>query len=439
MKKEKLTESLHIGQRIIKTAAAVFLCFVIYLLRGKRGIPFYSAIAAILCMQPYVQNSGKTAWKRIFGTMVGAVYGLIILSIFVYGKIPEITLYILIALTVILVIKTAVLFHKSEAAYFSCVVFLSIVANHIMDEEPYIFVLNRVIDTFVGIFLSLLINNVRLPREHHKDILFISGLDDTLLNEQGSLTPYSVVELNRLIADGALFTVSTERTPASMLNELSNINLRLPLITMNGAALYDIENNRYEHAQYLSRQTVIKISQILQERHMEAFYNVIARDTLLIYYKDMNNPYMEKVYTGMRKNPLRNYIWSEHVDMDQVVYLYIIDEKDRILSLKEELMNHKDIQGMHIVSGIEKEYEGAAYLKIYDEHASRQMMHQYLADKLGAAQIVTYGSIPGMYDVFIENGDDNTVVRSMKSRYAPLKKFSLKTPVQNIAFHGKAK
>lgn len=47
-----------IGMRIVKSAAAVFLCFLLSLLRGRflpflgQGVPFYSAIAAILCMRP---------------------------------------------------------------------------------------------------------------------------------------------------------------------------------------------------------------------------------------------------------------------------------------------------------------------------------------------------------------------------------------------------
>ena len=36
-----------LGMRIVKSAVAVFLCFVIYMIRG-RGVPFYSAIAAVL-------------------------------------------------------------------------------------------------------------------------------------------------------------------------------------------------------------------------------------------------------------------------------------------------------------------------------------------------------------------------------------------------------
>lgn len=40
------------GQRIFRSAAAVGVCLAIYLLRGSQGIPFYSAIAALQCMQP---------------------------------------------------------------------------------------------------------------------------------------------------------------------------------------------------------------------------------------------------------------------------------------------------------------------------------------------------------------------------------------------------
>ena len=40
-----------IGLRMIKTSIAVFLCFLIYVLRNEQGIVFYSCIAAVLCVQ----------------------------------------------------------------------------------------------------------------------------------------------------------------------------------------------------------------------------------------------------------------------------------------------------------------------------------------------------------------------------------------------------
>ena len=42
------------GQRIFRSMLAIWLCFLIYLLRGRVGMPFYSAIAALQCLQPKI-------------------------------------------------------------------------------------------------------------------------------------------------------------------------------------------------------------------------------------------------------------------------------------------------------------------------------------------------------------------------------------------------
>ena len=58
------------GLRMLKSALAVFLCFLIDTLRGG-GVPFYSAIAAILCMQPDVQGGLRVGLNRVVGTLIG--------------------------------------------------------------------------------------------------------------------------------------------------------------------------------------------------------------------------------------------------------------------------------------------------------------------------------------------------------------------------------
>lgn len=68
-----------IGRRILKSSLAVFLCFVIYLLRGQEGIVFYSCIAAVLCIQQDVTNSKRVAFNRIKGTFLGGFIGMAVL------------------------------------------------------------------------------------------------------------------------------------------------------------------------------------------------------------------------------------------------------------------------------------------------------------------------------------------------------------------------
>lgn len=68
-----------IGMRLIKTAIAVFLCFLVDFFRDG-GTPFYSAIAAILCMQPELDSSLKVGKERIIATVIGGIVGIAMLA-----------------------------------------------------------------------------------------------------------------------------------------------------------------------------------------------------------------------------------------------------------------------------------------------------------------------------------------------------------------------
>jgi len=52
------------------------------MLRGGKGIVFYSQLAALWCMQDYVKESKQKAYQRTIGTVIGALYGLVVLVIF---------------------------------------------------------------------------------------------------------------------------------------------------------------------------------------------------------------------------------------------------------------------------------------------------------------------------------------------------------------------
>lgn len=53
-----------VGQRIVRSVCAVILCFAVYFCMGKTGIPFYSALAVLQCIQPYQGSSMQMAKKE---------------------------------------------------------------------------------------------------------------------------------------------------------------------------------------------------------------------------------------------------------------------------------------------------------------------------------------------------------------------------------------
>ena len=72
------------GQRIVRSVIAVACCFCVFYLRNREGIPFYSALAVLQCIQPYQDSMAQVAKKRVTGTFIGAFWGLVIILIQMY-------------------------------------------------------------------------------------------------------------------------------------------------------------------------------------------------------------------------------------------------------------------------------------------------------------------------------------------------------------------
>lgn len=415
------------GQRIVRSTIAVALCFVIYYLRGKRGIPFYSALAVLQCMQPYHTSMKEMAKKRTTGTFVGAFWGLVVILILLAlngnrpGGIEEsFTKYMLISLFTGIVLYSTVVLDCKKSSYFSCVVFLSITVMHITDESPILFVMNRVLDTLIGIGLAIIVNSVHLPRRKHNEILFVSGIDDTILNSGSRLTPYNKVELNRLIENGANFTISTIRTPASVREALEGVNLKLPIIAMDGAVLYDMEENSFLMKYQMSDSQADKMSTFLDDIGITYFTNTVVDDLLVIYYQNLENEAEQGIYERYRKSPYRNYVKVEHPICSNVVYFLVIEKKEKTEQLYQQLMEQEWVSDFRIVLADSMNYPGYAHIKIYHKQATREHMLQNLEALLDIEKTVTFGSIEGKYDVFIANSDRNIMVKELKKRYEPV-------------------
>ncbi len=415
-----------LGHRIMKSVAAIGICYLISFIRGDSGIVFYSHLAALWCIQTYVSNTKKMAKQRTIGTLIGAAYGLFVLlikhGISLYSWHFYKYIYALfMTLMVGVVLYTTVCIKKKNASYFSCVVFLSIVVNHIEDQNPYLFVWNRFLDTMIGIVVGMGVNRFSLPREKHTDILFISGLDDTLLSGRDNMSDYSRVELNRILDEGAKFTISTMRTPAAIIDVMSDIRLKLPVISMDGAALYDLNEHRYIKTYVISNQSVQQITAIMDCMEIHYFVNAIVDDMLIIYYQDSEDEVYQNLVRKLRRSPYRNYVKRKLPEDEDVIYLMILEKKETIERLYEVLLKQGYTERFKIMKYPSDDYKGYCYIKIYNKNAGKEHMTAYLKKMINVEKTVTFGSVEGKYDVVIENGDSNQVVKTVKKMFEPYK------------------
>ncbi len=381
-----------VGMRMIKTAVAVGICFLVSRLTGGDERPIFSAIAAVICMQPYVEHSVNVAFNRIIGTVIGAMFGLLAASLSLY--IPagyEHLHYLLISLTVIPVLYTTVLLKKPGASALAGVVLLSITLSH-DDATPLMNAINRSVETIVGILVSLGVNMVHLPRRREQEFLFVSGFDGAISADKTGITPYCVFELNQLLKDGIAFTIATERTPASLMADIDKIHIKLPVIAMDGAVLYDMKEKRYLACQGLSDEMTQKIEAFLQEQDLHYFLNVVWQDVLLIYYHDFKNEEEKKLYHELRLSPHRNYVYGERPEEGIVVYILLV-VTDETASFVTERLTKIDTGGELLFltdkSETPKDY---CHLKIYHKNATKEYMVHRLLETVPQKKTVVFGS-----------------------------------------------
>ena len=140
---------IKIGMRTIKTALAVTIAISISYLLNLNS-PFFAAIAAIITLQGNIVDSFRMGRDRILGTIIGAVIGLA-------GSYVALGNPIVIGIGIIGLIYVSNIINFNKTIAISSVVFVSIMLNP-DGGSILLYSLFRVLDTFVGISVAVLVN-----------------------------------------------------------------------------------------------------------------------------------------------------------------------------------------------------------------------------------------------------------------------------------------
>lgn len=441
------------GQRIMRSIVAVWLCMLVYVIRGMNGEPFYSIIAALQCVQPYSSNMISEGRERIIGTLIGAFWGSVILFaelLPVGGSFrTTVIFYLLLGVFSGLVIYSTVLMGIPQYALFAAVVFLGIAMYHVEDVNPYIHVYYRTIETIIGVGVAIVINSVHFPRIYDRSTLFVSGIDSVLFREDRKLTPFTKVELNRFLDKGMRFSVQTKQTPATVREILSDINLKLPIIAMDGAVLYDLHAMKYVRTVKMDPELVMLVSEFLHEQGYPFFVNTVRDNLLVIYFKDYKNLILDEVkdahheavdqykqeehapaissyvsmarlYRKKRTSPYRNYVRTNAAITHDVIYILVIDQEEKIDQLHASLMEQPWASRCRTNFDTFDCEEGEKLMRIYASGSTRSEMLKHLQQYVGAPQTITFGNDPGECDVLIEDAGRDRMVKELKKRFSPI-------------------
>lgn len=102
-------------------------------------------------------------------------------------------------------------------------------------------------------------------------VLFVTDLDGTLLDDRSRVSLRSCRLLNEAIDRGALFSVATARTPATVGELLAGVDMRVPAIVMTGAALWNPCTGRYSDVRRFPAQAARELVDLYAEMRFPAF------------------------------------------------------------------------------------------------------------------------------------------------------------------------
>ena len=186
-----------------------------------------------------------------------------------------------------------------------------------------------------------------------RQTLYVSDLDGTLLRSDGSLSPYTVRTLNRLIGEGMPFTVASARGGGPIRNVLGGVRLRLPIIATNGAHVSDLATGRHLAVHALPPAIAHDLWTLFDGRGFSPFLFTSDGSSDRFYYTadSLRNDGMRRFHRKrqIRQDPrLRRLDDLRQCLDDQVVLFILIDALPRMQDLEREIRRrHGDAVQIH--------------------------------------------------------------------------------------------
>lgn len=332
-----------VGMRMLKTAIAVFLCFIVYLFR-ENGIPFYSAIAAVLCIQQDMKNSKKQAKSRLISTLVGGILGIPVLWLLQEYKWLQVDVihYMIVSIMIIPALYIPVLIKQPQSAYISCVVFMSITVSHIHDDNPFIFGVNRMIDTFIGIGIALLVNKITVHKtlnQHQSCCIIIQDNKDI----ESLFESYEAYHIQQLLRQKANITFVTPFHPSYM-NTFTDY-FHTDYYAFHGVLKYNSSTQLLECNTLLNTTLWQSIYEECRKKNMYPFVYTIRDGVLYTHYENLRCSIMKEIYDLTKVNVMYRYQFHKNIilelDENAVCLEFYIEEKNnnKVLELIKKYPN----------------------------------------------------------------------------------------------------
>lgn len=224
--------------------------------------------------------------------------------------------------------------------------------------------------------------------------LYATDLDGTLLNNESIVSPRSVKMLNEAIGRGVLFTVATARTPATVSGLLKDINLKLPLVVMTGAAIWDPVTDRYLDTCFHRDEDVRHLVEIYRCHSLSTFIYTLRDHKIHIYHIGPLNEVERRFIAERDKNPYKTFHIPPSGEsllpkrLDNVLLMFALQPTEQAAVAYPEVRRMESINSVFYPDLFNP---GVSFIEAFPKEATKAMGLVKLRNLSGADRLVVFG------------------------------------------------
>lgn len=236
----------------------------------------------------------------------------------------------------------------------------------------------------------LLIHDLLKPK-----VLYVSDLDGTLLTPSSLVSDESARLLNEAIYGGAHFTIATARTPATVIDLLKNVDMRLPGVVMTGSALFNFSNHQFSRLQFMAPGVASALLALYRKHNVGTFVYTFDNDMLIVYHSGNLNDYEREFITERSHTGVKKFLVSDDgksripENLDNTLLFYSVQPWEPAYTL------FKDIKasGLQVTPLCYHDHLGEEWgeLEMFAHTANKAAAVEDIASHIGAGRIVAFG------------------------------------------------
>ncbi len=220
--------------------------------------------------------------------------------------------------------------------------------------------------------------------------LYVSDLDGTLLDNTSRVSPQTAAMLNEAIAAGAMLTVATARTPATVQNLLRDVKMPLPAIVMTGAGLWDLGTRRFRSVKTIPEADANRIAEAFESVSLRPFTYCVSGDSFLnVYHSKVMSRREASFYEERRHLTLKRFHLGQNPARRDRVALYFATSPEKFV--EEACERLRSVTDCAVSWYRDVITPDTGLIDIYASGVSKAHAVAEMARQIGASRIVVFG------------------------------------------------